>query len=206
MSDRPAAMRTAAFDRPAGFRLDPRFTCQTAGFSGRVSATPAACPAQEANAPDPIATARAEGYAEGLAHARAEALATAEQAGAAHEKLALSFARLDREQEEDLRLRLRETIAVLCETAIAPLALDTDALVSRIDTAVSMLARADDARVIRLNPDDIALLSDRMRSDWQVEADPALERGALRVECATGGVEDGPAIWRRTIAEALKQC
>ena len=69
-----------------------------------------------------------------------------------------------------------------------------------------MLARADDERLIRLHPDDIALLSPRFAADWQVAPDPALERGALRVETPNGGVEDGPDLWRRAIAEALHQC
>ena len=33
--------------------------------------------------------------------------------------------------------------------------------------------------------------------------DPALERGALGSRAPNGGVEDGPAQWRRAIAEAL---
>ena len=104
------------------------------------------------------------------------------------------------------RLRLRDTVAALCEQAIAPFALDEEALLRRIDKAVAMLARADDDRVIRLHPEDIALLSPRLPQEWHVLPDAALERGALRVECATGGVEDGPAGWRRAIAEALHQC
>ena len=39
-----------------------------------------------------------------------------------------------------------------------------------------------------------------------VEPDPALERGSLRFETASGGVEDGPAHWRRAIAEAIAGC
>ena len=70
----------------------------------------------------------------------------------------------------------------------------------------TMLARADDDRVIRLHPDDMALVAPRLAPDWGVEPDPALERGSLRVETASGGVEDGPATWRRAIAEALHQC
>ena len=34
----------------------------------------------------------------------------------------------------------------------------------------------------------------------------ALERGAVRVEGAIGGVENGPEQWRRSIEEALRQC
>ncbi len=76
----------------------------------------------------------------------------------------------------------------------------------RIDKAVSMLARADDDRVIRLHPDDLALIGPRLAAEWDVQADPALERGALRVESGNGGVEDGPEQWRRAIAEAFHQC
>ena len=73
-------------------------------------------------------------------------------------------------------------------------------------SAVAMLARADDDRMIRLNPDDLALVGPRLSAEWQVQPDPALPRGSLRVETASCGVEDGPDQWRRAIAEALHQC
>lgn len=155
---------------------------------------------------DPLAVAYAEGYAAGAAEAQARAVAQAQAEAAAREGLALSFARLDKELEEELRQRLRDTVAALCETAIAPMALDEVALINRIERAVAMLARADDERLIRLHPDDIALLSPRLSADWQILPDRTLERGALRVETVNGGVEDGPDLWRRAIAEALRQC
>ena len=124
----------------------------------------------------------------------------------ARERLDVSFARLDQVMTEELQMRLRETVAALCDTALESYALDEDMLLQRIECAAAMLARADDERVIRLNPEDIVLVSDRFMSDWNIEPDPALERGALRVESQTGGVEDGPATWRRAICEALDQC
>ena len=117
-----------------------------------------------------------------------------------------NFSRLSRELEELLRQRLRDTIAALCETALAPLAKDEAALVRRIERAVAMFARADDERVIRLHPDDLVLVSAQFSDDWQIIPDATLERGALRVESASGGVEDGPAQWRMELAEALAQC
>ena len=66
--------------------------------------------------------------------------------------------------------------------------------------------RADDERVIHLHPDDIGLVSAQLAQDWQIVPDTALTRGALRIETASGGVEDGPAQWRHAIAEALRQC
>jgi flagellar assembly protein FliH len=76
----------------------------------------------------------------------------------------------------------------------------------RIERAVSLLARTDDERLIRLHPDDVAMLSPSLAADWQILPDRTLERGAIRVETASGGVEDGPELWRRAIAEALRQC
>jgi len=155
---------------------------------------------------DPVSDAFMKGYAQGLEIAREEAASSAAATDAAVAKLALSFARIDDELEEQLRQRLRDTVIALCEAAMAPLAVDEDMLVRRIATAASMLARADDDRVIRLHPQDMELLAPRFHADWTVEADPSLERGAIRVEGANGGVEDGPATWRRAIAEALHQC
>lgn len=160
----------------------------------------------EAHSEDPVAVAFAEGYAAGAAEAQARAAEQAAADAAAREGLALSIMRLDAELAEQLRQRLRDTVAALCEATIAPLALDERALFERIERALAMFARAEDERVLRLHPDDIALLSARFAADWQVAPDPSLERGSLRVETATGGVEDGPEMWRRAIAEALHQC
>ncbi|MBB4858098.1 flagellar assembly protein FliH [Novosphingobium chloroacetimidivorans] len=155
---------------------------------------------------DPVGEAFAQGYTKGYEDARAEAEAIALDDSEAAEGLALSFARLDAALEEQLRQRLRDTVAALCEAAITPLTLDEDLLVRRVTTAAAMLARADDDRVIRVHPQDLALIAPRMRADWDVQPDATLERGSIRVEGVNGGVEDGPATWRRAIAEALHQC
>ena len=155
---------------------------------------------------DPVATAWAEGYAEGTATAEAQALALAESHAAALGRIDLAFARLDTEQEEALRQRLQETVTALCEAAIAPLALDPEALARRVARAAAMLARADDQRLLRLHPLDLALVAVRLPEGLAVEPDPALERGGLRMETHSGGIEDGPGRWHRAITEALAQC
>jgi len=184
---------------PTGFRQNARFA-RAAEEIARDHLEP------EAPADDPIARSYMDGFAAGLAAAEAEAQERAAQERQAREALSLSFARLDHELQEELRLRLRDTVAALCEAAIAPLALDEAALMRRIEKAVSMLARADDERIVRLHPDDIALVAPQFSMDWQIVPDSTLERGGLRVESANGGIEDGPAVWRREIAEALHQC
>lgn len=187
MSSLPLALLAA--DR--GFAPDPRFGSQLP------------MPAQ----PDDLhARGWDEGYAAGCAETqRAAADAAAEQA-AARGKIDLTLARLDAEQQELLRQKLFAAIEVLCEASLAPLLLDREALAARVERAAAMLARADDERVLRLHPADIALVSGALPEGLELRADPALERGALRLETANGGVEDGPAHWRRAIAEALAQC
>lgn len=198
MSDKAVRLPFEALSAAGGFRSDARF----ASLRSASPAEPQRIPEPE----DPLAIAFAEGYAAGATEAQARADERAQADSVAREGLTLAFAKLDRDLEEELRQRLRDTVAALCETAIAPLALDQDALLRRIERAVSLLSRADDERIIRLHPDDIDLLSPRFASDWQVVPDRTLERGALRVETSSGGVEDGPDLWRRAIAEALHQC
>lgn len=203
---KPGFRLLESLSRPAGFLPDVRFGNPAA--AGGEAEHPEAEPETalpEVEEPDPVALAYTQGFAAGHEQASAEAKAQAEAEAAAREALSLAIVRLNAELEEELRLRLRDTVAALCEAALAPLALDEDALLHRIEKAVSMLARADDERVIRLNPQDIALLSDRLRAEWDVQGDPALERGSIRVESNNGGVEDGPDTWRRVIAEALQQ-
>ena len=177
--------------RSAGFQSDPR-------FSPLANRTPPPG--------DPLAAAWQEGHAQGLAEARAEAEALAEAEAAARARIEISLGRLDGELAEALRQRLIDTVAALCEAALAPLALDRAALLRRVEAAAAMLQRAEDERVLRLHPDDLKLIAKDLPQGLEVLADPALERGALRIETSAGGVEDGPAHWRRAIAEALAQC
>ncbi|MFM5885116.1 MAG: FliH/SctL family protein [Novosphingobium sp.] len=182
----------AALAECGGFVSDPRFA--------------AALPVPLAEPGDPLAQAWHEGFAAGQAEAAAAARAQTQADDLVRGKLELSFARLDADLAEDLHGKLVETVAALCEAALAPLALDPEALAQRAAVAAAMLARADDERVLRLHPDDLTLIRARLPADLAVAADPALERGALRIDGAQGGIEDGPAHWRRAIAEALAQC
>ena len=183
-----------------GFARDVRFSAQTA------AALPPPPPEDEAAAADPVLQAWEDGHAAGYAAAFTEAEATAAEAEAARTRFALSLERLDAELAEGLRQKLHATVVALCEETLRPLALDPAALARRVERAVAMFARADDERVIRLNPADHALVAGQLPVDWTFVPDPALEPGALRVETQSGGVEDGPEQWRRDITEALRLC
>ena len=182
-----------------GFRQDARFALAAPG-QRHTHAEPAA------EVQDPVATAFAEGYAAGVEQARAEAAAAIAAEVESRAALDLAFMRFDSEMAETLRQRLTETVMALCEATLVPFAIDPEKLATRVERAVAMLARADDERVIRLNPEDLKLVSPRLPKDWHIVEDSSLPRGSLRVETQSGGVEDGPPQWRHALAEALESC
>lgn len=155
---------------------------------------------------DPETRAFAAGYAQGAADAEAAFAEAIAQQDAARTKLELAFGRLDADLTRELEARLRDTVLALCAPLLGDYAADPDALAARVKTAAAMLARAADERVIRLHPEDLALLAARLPEDWHFEPDPGLERGALRIEGTAGGVEDGPGTWARALGEALAAC
>lgn len=191
MSSRPLLALAPA----RGFSADQRFS--SFGGAGAASSAPE---------PDPLEQAFSRGYAEG----RAEALALADQRiaelEAARQQINLAFARLDEQSASELGERLRQTVLLLCEEAVAPLAIDPEGLRLRIERAVALLQRRQDESRVCLHPEDLALVAGRLPAGLLLEADPSLERGALRVETPDGGVEDGPSQWRAHLAEALRAC
>lgn len=184
----------AALAARGGFCPDPRF------------AASAPVAVVEAEPDDPVATARSEGFAAGFAEASAVAEQHLGEVLAAREAIGLALVRCNAALEEQLRQRLQATVEALCGEVFAIAARDAQGLSNRIARAATLLARADDGRVLRLHPDDIAVLGSALPAELPVEPDLTLARGALRIEGGLGGVEDGPEIWRRALAEALAQC
>jgi flagellar assembly protein FliH len=180
------------------FSRDPRFSALLGSAAPKEGSV--------ANAVDPAAEAYARGYADGLAHARDEALHTERERDAARARMELAFARMDDASAADLAERLRQTVHALCEETIMPLAIDPVGLAARIEAAVGLLRRSQDERRVLLNPDDLALVHGRLPEGLVVEPDPSVERGALRIETTDGGIEDGPSQWRRILAEAFREC
>lgn len=182
-----------------GFREDVRFVRHVGG-APRLPAEPVGQPQ------DPAELAFDEGFAAGVESAQAQAAQQGREDTEAAQKLGLSLTRLDAEMAEELRQRFVDTVMALCEATLIPFALDADVLATRVGRAVAMLSRADDDRVIRLNPEDLKLVAGKLDQQWCVQTDPALGRGELRVETVNGGVEDGPTQWRRALAEAFESC
>ena len=182
------------------FSRDPRFTPL---FRSSEMSAPAATIAATV---DPLIDAYERGYAEGLAQAREEAELAAAERDRHRAAIELAFARMDDKSAAELRERLQMTVLSLCEDTILPLALDHTGLAARVEKAVAMLQRSQDERRVLLNPDDLEEVRHRLPPELILESDPSVERGALRIETPDGGIEDGPAQWRRILAEAFGQC
>lgn len=198
----PSAFQPLPWQLPAwqtpGFRTDPRFTVAQ-------SAPPPT--ATECGPPtDPLADAFARGIAEGAEQAGAECEAALLRSEARCAELLGALEGVVAAETEALAERLRETVLVLCDTIIVPAALHPDGLARRCAAAAAMLVRAQDDRAVYLHPDDAARVAPLLAPGLAVRTDPSLERGALRMETPDGGVEDGPAQWRRALREMVAQC
>ncbi len=183
----------ASLGRRGNFALDSRYTKPV------LEAVPLA-------EPDAVEEAYRTGYEAAQDALRAEYEAQIAAERAQRRAIELAFARFDEESARLLRDRITATVHTLCEEAVLPLALDTDGLTRRIEAAAAMLQRKHDQRLVHIHPDDLELVRDHVAKDIGLIADPSVERGALRVETEDGGVEDGPAQWRRALAEIFDSC
>lgn len=200
MSSLPLSAAAGTF-RPVrkagGFAADRRFTLVVAEPAPSVSDEPGIDPEEAA-----FEAGRAQGRLDALETARREEA----DRDAARGQIELAFARMNEDALLQLRDRLRQTVLALCEEAIMPLAIDADGLVLRVERAAAMLRRAQDEKRVLLNPADFDLVAARLPAGLDCAPDAGVERGALRVETADGGVEDGPGQWRRILAEAFREC
>jgi len=190
-----SALRTLG--TAGGFAADRRFTLVEPAASLPVIVEPG---------PDPLEEAFERGRRQGVAEATDRARAAEAERDGARRQIELAFSRMNDVELAELRDRLRLTVLALCEEAIAPLALDLDALALRVERAAAMLRRAQDEKRVALNPEDFALVVARLPAGLEAVPDPLVERGSLRIDTADGGIEDGPGQWRRILAEAFREC
>ncbi|MGY6550543.1 MAG: FliH/SctL family protein [Erythrobacter sp.] len=204
----PAPCWFEALGHDAGFAEDWPFARLPAPPAPVAAAMPA--DASEAASPPPPdgedALARAydegaaAGRAAGLDEARAEARREADHARA----LRLAFRALDEAALDVLAEELAHTVMALCSQVLGDYAIDGAALAARCTAAAQRLGGGWQGARLHLHPDDLANLPDGALDGWEVAPDAALERGSLVIEGADGTVRDGPADWRRALAEALR--
>lgn len=192
MSDQsfaPTAL-AMAMAKPGGFRplsFDP-------AVRARETADAVPPPAEAEPGEDPFEKGLAEGQR--LAEAafaveRAQLLALVAGAEA-----------LQDEPSEELAQLIAETVERLVRQIVESAPIDAEWLQTQADIAAAMVAEADKARTLWVNPADAVLLSGSGIA-LPIEADAAMMRGTVRIETSTGWIEHGRAVYLDELRAAL---
>jgi flagellar assembly protein FliH len=152
---------------------------------------------------DPIAAARAAGYAEGLAAGRTEADAAAAQQAALLQQVSDALAKGAHFDRERMAGHLRQTVLHLVAKMIGETGVAPDVLAGRIEAATDMLADSAESAILRLHPDDVALVQGHLPKTVFPIGDAGIARGGFVIESASTIVEDGPDMWLEQLAQAI---
>lgn len=152
---------------------------------------------------DPVAAARTAGHAEGYAAARAEIAADAGRDQALAEALGIALGKGVAFDREALARQLRQTVLLLVGRIVGDVGVSADLLAARIETAADCLADSAESALLRLHPDDVALVEGRLPKTMFAVGDPHVARGSFALESASTIVEDGPAHWLDQLAAAV---
>jgi flagellar assembly protein FliH len=152
---------------------------------------------------DPIAAARAQAFAEGMAHARALDEADRERDVALLATLTEALKSAERVDRDALARQLRETVLFLVAKIVGETGIPAEILAARIDAETALLADAAESALLRVHPDDVELLKDKVPTTVFAIGDANVERGAFVLESASTIVEEGPELWLEQLAAAI---
>ena len=151
-----------------------------------------------------VATPKAsdDPYAIGLADGQ-DFVATAFADERLHLRALLNAAEnLQPEPSEELAQLIGETVFRLVRQIVETAPVDADWLHAQAQKAADVISECDAARTAWLHPDDVALL-DTATFPLPVMADPAAERGSIRIDCSAGWVEHGRSNYLKALRAAL---
>lgn len=154
---------------------------------------------------DPIAAARAEGFAEGLAHARAMVDQDHDRSLGLAKAIAAALADPARIDREALAEQLRQTVMTLVGKVVGEVGVAPERLAERIEAAAGLLADAAESALLRVHPDDVDLLKPLLPDTIFPVGDAAIERGGFVLESASTIVEEGPSQWMDQLAAAIER-
>ncbi|WP_353203204.1 flagellar biosynthesis protein FliH [Sphingomonas sp.] len=152
---------------------------------------------------DPVAAAHAAGYAEGVAAALAESAASGERDRALLVALTAALQADDRVDRDAVARRLRQTVLLLVTRLVGDIGIVPDLLARRIEAAAELLSDAAESAMLRVHPDDVALLGGKLPRQIFAIGDASVARGAFVLESASTIVEDGPEEWLEQLAHAI---
>lgn len=192
MSDRAAETTIVALAN--AMARDGGFRPLSFGAPRATEAAPLAAAAPNEATDDPFARGLAEG----------QRLAEAGFLAERHQLLALlaNTEALQDEPSEELAQLIAETVERLVRQVVETAPIDADWLQAQAATAAAMVAEADKARTLWVNPADAVLLAD---SDIMlaIEPDASMARGTIRIETSAGWIEHGRAVYLNELRAAL---
>jgi flagellar assembly protein FliH len=164
--------------------------------------------AADASAPhgafsDPIAAAHEAGVAEGRAAALAEVEAARARESALLEQVSTALSQGAHFDRDRMAGHLRQTVLHLVSKLVGEVGIAPDILASRITAAVELLADSAESALLRVHPDDVALVEGKLPASIFPVGDPHIARGGFVVESASSIVEDGPELWLEQLAAAI---
>jgi flagellar assembly protein FliH len=152
-----------------------------------------------------LATARSEGFAEGFAAGERTANESLTEDKAAVAAM-LSALKDDGAPDRDaLAHLLHKTVSALLARLIGDEGVPAHIMAHRIAAAVDMLSEATEPASVRLHPADAAMLAPLLGNDIASTPDPAMARGAYRLETRSTLVEDGPEMWIAQLNDAFER-
>lgn len=152
---------------------------------------------------DPVETAHAAGYAEGLAAAAIAARESGDRDAALLTQLTAALANGHQLDRERIARQLRQTVLMLVSKLVGECGVSAAVLGSRIETAAELLADASESALLRLNPADLPLVDGGLPKSIFAAGDASLARGSFVLESASTVVEDGPDLWLEQLADAI---
>ncbi len=136
----------------------------------------------------------ADTYALGFEEGQQAATQAFEIERAALMKLIASADALQNEPSEELAVLISETVKRLVSEIIGNAPIDADWLNTHARRAADMVAECDSARTMWVHPDDLPLIDSNLIS-LTLMPDPEAERGSIRIDCSTGWIEHGSALY-----------
>lgn len=152
---------------------------------------------------DPIAAAHAAGHAEGYAAALAQIAADSGRDHALTEALGVALGKGVGFDRERIARQLRQTVLLLVGRLVGEVGVSGELLAGRIESAVDCLADSAESALLRMNPEDVALVDGRLPKTLFPIGDAAIARGSFVLESASTIVEDGPDQWLQQLTAAI---
>jgi len=143
-----------------------------------------------------------EDYDRGFADGERAAEATFSADQIAVRKLITNLQAHESEPSDELGQLIAATVETLVRQIVGAFEPDANWLRGKIDAAVQLISDCDAARSIALHPDDYALLADDTATG-NLTADPAMDRGSIRIDCSQGWIESGHALYLDELNAAL---